>query len=199
MKNSRLLCLLETTGSLHYKAIKSQTASSGGRLPLPNPSPPPRGPPAEYKMFPTPKFARTFPYQVRLATSTTVTEPSFIIPPPPTHHHPLTTTHPPFTSLCKSSSTVFGSQIPPHQPPPFQRFLFESTLLLSERYYLFYRINEVKLLYEFVCDVSFLLQPRGRGKEPLLHVLMTFLILPAENTVCELALEKRLSFCDTLP
>lgn len=111
---------------------------------------PPGGPLAEYKMFPTPKFARTFPYQVRLATSTTVTAPSFIIPPSP---------HRPFTSLCKSSSTAFGSQIPPHNPPsPNHRFLFESTLLLSERYYLFYRINEVKLLYEFVCDVSFLVQ-----------------------------------------
>lgn len=81
---------------------------------------------------------------------------------------------------------MFGSQIPPHKTsPPHHRFLFESTLLLSERYYLFYRINEVKLLYEFVCDVSFLVQAGAAGKEPLLLVLMTVLIL---HSVCELGL-----------
>lgn len=127
-------------GSPHYEAIKSQTGCRGGRLPPPLQ----RGPLVEYKMFPTSPGHSLIRWDLPLL-QLTVTEPSFIIPQPPNHHpYPTPLSVP---SLCKSSSTVFGSQISPTPPPHPQhyrpRFLSENTLLLSERYYLFYLISEV--------------------------------------------------------
>lgn len=159
------MCLLEATASLHYKAIKSQTGSSGGRLPLPT------GRAAcGIQNVPNSQVCPDIPLSGKTCHFYNRYGAKFYNSPAPTTARSQVCVRAPLLRLeAKSPLTT------PH--PPNHRFLFESTLLLSERYYLFYRINEVKLLYEFVCDVSFLLQAGAAGKEPLLHVLMTVLIL----------------------
>lgn len=140
---------------------------------------PPGGPLVEYKMFPTPKFARTFPYQVRLATSTTVTAPSFIIPPPPTNH--------PRSQVCVrapllrlEAKSPLTNPPSPQPPLPFWKhatFVWAILPLLS---------NKRGKTALWICLRCFLSSAGwAAGKEPLLHVLMTVLIL---HSVCELGL-----------